>query len=181
MNNEHLAEQLWRDVAPVVDIAVQLGLVPAVVAACDPYSAAHMAISRLLIHNPMQRQLLRAMYYQSRVFIPWYEQLATPYVRRAPSRSTTRRIRQQTQHSLPGSQATTSGPSGPSPVTPREQEPVNGQSRVPPKPEVRVRTEKQVARIKRKFKKMREKRKAKKQRLANKPGPTSDSEAANQS
>jgi len=66
-------------------------------------------------------------------------------------------------------------------VTPREPEPVNGQPRVPPKSVVRVRTEKQVARIKRKFEKMREKRKAKKQRLANKPGPTSDSEAANQS
>lgn len=171
-------------------IAVQLGFVSGSQAADDLVTSAQLAIARIPNQYLMQMPVLAVMYDQTQGLTRgWQQQLSTSHVSYIPSharlirpqtrliRPQTRRIRSQnrrtrpqpprsTRHSLLRSQATASGPSGPSPVTPRE--PVPRQLGVPPSPMVMVRTEKQLN--KEKFKKLREKRKDRKQRQANNTG-----------
>ncbi|XP_008182525.1 proteoglycan 4-like [Acyrthosiphon pisum] len=186
-------QEKWQQVA---DLIQRLGLVSG--GQDEPRTAAQVA--RMTTHQLLQDPVRAAIYNRG-----WADRTADIQRRLRPQRpqstsspssrtpSLTRPLA-PTRTTAPTTPATTTpvstttatatpAPITPAPVKPAEPKPVPRTTGVPPGPAVRVRTEAQLARNRRKFQQLKEKRKAREteasqqHRLAKRPTLTSDPEA----
>lgn len=164
----------WQQVA---DLISQLGLV-----ATDqdqPRTAAQ--VRRMSTYHLLQDPVRAAIYHRG-----WADRTADIQRKLQPPTTASRPTTQHSPARPSRPQVAAKKVSAPSPSTPREPAPVPGPSGAAPTPVVKVRTEAQLARNKRKLKQLKEKRKARERlvsqqhRLTKHPAPTSEPEAASQ-
>lgn len=166
----------WQQVAELIQ---RLGLVSS--GQDEPRTAAQVA--RMTTRQLLQDPVRAAIYNRG-----WADRTADIQRRLRPQRPPSTPTPGSRTPSLtrPSPAATTAAPVTPAPITPVEPSPVPGSSGAPTPPAVKVRTEAQLARNRRKFQQLKEKRKAREReasqqhRPAKQPAPTLNPEAASE-
>ena len=177
---ENMTDQTQEGWQQVAELIQRLGLVTS--DQDGPRTAAQ--VSRMSTRQILQDPVRAAIYHRG-----WADRTADIERRLRPrgTQSTTNsRTPSLTRPPAPRPTpvSTTLAPPAPAPVKPAEPKPVPRPTGVPPGPTVKVRTEAQQARNRRKFQQLKEKRKARESeasqqhRLAKRPALTSDLEAA---